>query len=156
MIVGFKGEESRLKSLYKELGLKEVKVNSFEDIANALSENDGNTVLTNYNEIMVFEQPTADLIEKRIAIIKMLESTNKKVYLTLTKNDPSLDKVPLDYHICTKVDSNDKKFLEDIFGFVNTDLPFSGKLADDEYAVRAHDEVRAEAKKISEVKKLIR
>ena len=70
MIVGFKGEEAKLKNLYKELGLKEVKVNLFEDIDKALSENDGNTVLTNYNEIMVFEKPPADLVEKRNAILK--------------------------------------------------------------------------------------
>ena len=63
MIVGFKGDATRLKNLYKELGLKEVKVNSFEDIKDAIAANDGNVVLTNYNEVMVFEEPTADLVE---------------------------------------------------------------------------------------------
>lgn len=156
MIVGFKGEESKLKNLYKELGLKEVKVNSFEDIEKALGENDGNTVLTNYNEVMVFEKPTADLIEKRNTILKMVSSSRKNIYLALTKGDPSLDKLPLDYHICTKVNVKDKSIAEDIFGFLNTDLPYNGKLSDDECAVRAHNETRAEAKKVSEVKKLIR
>ena len=156
MIVGFKGDATRLKNLYKELGLKEVKVNSFEDIKDAIAANDGNVVLTNYNEVMVFEEPTADLVEKRNAVLSVVASCKKNVYLSLTKGDPSLDKLPLDYHVVTKTDTKDIAVIEDIFGFVNTDLPYSGKLADDEYAVRAHNEIRAEAKKLSEVKKLIR
>lgn len=156
MIVGFKGDVARLKNLYKELGLKEVKVESFEDIISALDANDGNVVLTNYNEIMVFEEPTADLVEKRNAVLNKVAGTKKNVYLALTKGDPSLDKLPLDYHVVTKTDTKDIAEIEDIFSFVNTDLPYSGKLADDEYAVRAHNESRAEAKKLSDVKKLIR
>ena len=156
MIVGFRGDASRLKNLFKELGLKEVKVESFEDIKSAIESNDGNIVLTNYNEVVVFEQPTADLVEKRNVVLNAVASCRKNVYLSLTKRDPSLDKLPLDYHVCTKTDTKDIAEIEDIFGFVNTDLPYSGKLADDEYVVRAHNEVRGEAKKISEVKKLIR
>ena len=156
MIVGFKGDASRLKNLYKELGLKEVKVESFEDIENALQTNDGNIVITNYNEIMVFDNPTADLIEKRNSVLSIVSKSRNNVYLSLTKADVSLDKLPLDYHICTKIDTKDMKVIEDIFGFVNTDLPYSGKLGDDEYAVRSHSESRATAKSISEVKKLIK
>ena len=156
MIVGFRGDASRLKNLFKELGLKEVKVESFEDIRDAIAANDGNVVLTNYNEVMVFEEPTADLVEKRNVVLNAVASCKKNVYLSLTKRDPSLDKLPLDYHVCTKTDTKDIAEIEDIFGFVNTDLPYSGKLADDEYVVRAHNEVRGEAKKLSDVKKLIR
>ena len=156
MIVGFKGEEEKLKKLYKELGLKEVKINTFEEIEDALKANDGNVVLTNYNEIMVFEKPTADLIEKRNSVLKSILTSRKNVYLSLTKADPSLDKLALDYHICTSTNTKDIKEIEDIFGFLNTDLAYSGKLKDDEYAVRSHNESRAEAKTIDEIKILIR
>lgn len=156
MIVGFKGEESKLKKLYKELGLKEIKVNTFEEIQDAIKANDGNVVLTNYNEVMVFEKPTADLIEKRNAVLKSVLASRKNVYLALTKCDPSLDKLALDYHVCTSTNTKDLKEIEDIFGFLNTDLAYNGKLADDQYAARAHNEIRAEAKSIAEVKKLIR
>lgn len=156
MIVGFKGDESKLKKLYKELGLKEIKVNTFEEIEDALKSNDGNVVLTNYNEIMVFEKPTADLIEKRNSVLKLVLASRKNVYLSLTKSDPSLDKIALDYHVCTSINTKDIKQIEDIFSFLNTDLPYSGKLADDKYAVRAHNENRATEKSISELKKLIR
>ncbi|MBP3201442.1 MAG: hypothetical protein J6M39_07335 [Lachnospiraceae bacterium] len=156
MIVGFKGDESKLKKLYKELGLKEIKVNTFEEIEDALKSNDGNVVLTNYNEVMVFEKPTADLIEKRNSVLKLVLASRKNVYLSLTKSDPSLDKIALDYHVCTSINTKDIKQIEDIFSFLNTDLPYSGKLADDKYAVRAHNENRATEKSINELKKLIR
>ena len=156
MIVGFKGDESKLKKLYKELGLKEIKVNTFEEIEDAVKSNDGNVVLTNYNEVMVFEKPTADLIEKRNSVLKLVLASRKNVYLSLTKSDPSLDKIALDYHVCTSINTKDIKQIEDIFSFLNTDLPYSGKLADDKYAVRAHNENRATEKSINELKKLIR
>lgn len=156
MIVGFKGDESKLKKLYKELGLKEIKVNTFEEIEDALKSNDGNVVLTNYNEVMVFEKPTADLIEKRNSVLKLVLASRKNVYLSLTKSDTSLDKIALDYHVCTSINTKDIKQIEDIFSFLNTDLPYSGKLADDKYAVRAHNENRATEKSINELKKLIR
>ena len=156
MIVGFKGDESKLNKLYKELGLKEIKVNTFEEIEDALKSNDGNVVLTNYNEVMVFEKPTADLIEKRNSVLKLVLASRKNVYLSLTKSDPSLDKIALDYHVCTSINTKDIKQIEDIFSFLNTDLPYSGKLADDKYAVRAHNENRATEKSINELKKLIR
>ena len=156
MIVGFKGDESKLKKLYKELELKEIKVNTFEEIEDALKSNDGNVVLTNYNEVMVFEKPTADLIEKRNSVLKLVLASRKNVYLSLTKSDPSLDKIALDYHVCTSINTKDIKQIEDIFSFLNTDLPYSGKLADDKYAVRAHNENRATEKSINELKKLIR
>lgn len=156
MIVGFKGDESKLKKLYKELGLKEIKVNTFEEIEDALKSNDGNVVLTNYNEVMAFEKPTADLIEKRNSVLKLVLASRKNVYLSLTKSDPSLDKIALDYHVCTSINTKDIKQIEDIFSFLNTDLPYSGKLADDKYAVRAHNENRATEKSINELKKLIR
>lgn len=156
MIVGFKGDESKLKKLYKELELKEIKVNTFEEIEDALKSNDGNVVLTNYNEVMVFEKPTADLIEKRNSVLKLVLSSRKNVYLSLTKSDTSLDKIAFDYHVCTSINTKDIKQIEDIFSFLNTDLPYSGKLADDKYAVRAHNENRAVEKSIDELKKLIR
>ena len=112
--------------------------------------------MTNYNEIMVFEKPTADLIEKRNSVLKLVLASRKNVYLSLTKSDPSLDKIALDYHVCTSINTKDIKQIEDIFSFLNTDLPYSGKLADDKYAVRAHNENRATEKSISELKKLIR
>lgn len=156
MIVGFKGDESKLKKLYKELGLKELAVNTFEEIEDAVNANDGNTVLTNYNEVMVFEKPTADLIEKRNSVIKSILSSKKNIYLSLKKVDPSLDKMSLDYYICTNTNTKDIKEIEDIFNFLNTDLPYSGKMPDDKYAVRAHNENRAEVKTVDEIKKLIR
>ena len=156
MIVGFKGDSERLKNLYNDLGLKEVMVNSFEDIKNAIASNDGNTVLTNYNEVVVFAKPTADLVEKRNIVLNAISSCKKNVYLSLTAPDPSLDKLPLDFHICTKIDTNDISKIEDIFNFMNTDLPYNGKLDENCYAVRAHNEVRAESKNLTELKSLIR
>ena len=156
MIVGFKGDSNKLKDLYKELGLKEVKPTSFEELEKALSENDGATVISNYNDIMVFENPTADLVEKRNKVLKVVSKMKNNVYLSLLKNDPSLDKLKMDVAICTKVNTNDIKLIEEIFSFCNTDLPYSGKLSDNQYAVRMHDELRAEAKSLDEVKKILK
>lgn len=156
MIVGFKGDSNKLKDLYKELGLKEVKPTSFEELEKALSENDGATVISNYNDIMVFENPTADLVEKRNKVLKVVSKMKNNVYLSLLKNDPSLDKLKMDVAICTKVNTNDIKLIEEIFSFCNTDLPYSGKLGDNQYAVRMHDELRAEAKSLDEVKKILK
>ena len=156
MIVGFKGDSNKLKDLYKELGLKEVKPTSFEELEKALSENDGATVISNYNDIMVFENPTADLVEKRNKVLKVVSKMKNNVYLSLLKNDPSLDKLKMDVAICTKVNTNDIKLIEEIFSFCNTDLPYSGKLGDNQYAVRMHDELRAEAKSLDELKKILK
>ena len=156
MIVGFKGDSNKLKDLYKELGLKEVKPTSFEELEKALSENDGATVISNYNDIMVFENPTADLVEKRNKVLKVVSKMKNNVYLSLLKNDPSLDKLKMEVAICTKVNTNDIKLIEEIFSFCNTDLPYSGKLGDNQYAVRMHDELRAEAKSLDEVKKILK
>lgn len=156
MIIGFKGESSKLKDLYKELGLKEVKVNAFEELEEAVKNIDGNTVLTNYNEVMVFDQPTADLVEKRSSVLKLVSNCKKNIYLSLTKDDPSLDNVQLDFCICTKVSTKDIKLIEEIYNFCNTDLPYSGRLGDNEYAVKAHNEIRATAKSLSDVKKLVK
>lgn len=156
MVVGFKGESSKLKELYKELGLKEVKVNTFEELKEAIKNIDGKTVITNYNEVVVFEEPTADLVEKRSEVLKLVSGSKHNIYLSLTKDDPSLDKLQLDYCICTKMNIKDMKLIEEIYNFCNTDLPYSGKLADDEYAVRGHSDNRAEAKSLSDVKKIIK
>lgn len=156
MVIGFKGDNSKLKNLYKELGLKEVKPNTFEELSDAIMAIDGNTVILNYNEIMVFDNPTADLVEKRNKVLSAVSKCKKNIYLTLTKADLSLDKIHLDLSICTKVNTKDLKVIEEIFNFCNTDLPYSGKLGDDEYAVRVHGDNRAEAKSISDIKKLIK
>lgn len=156
MVVGFKGDSAKLKNLYKELGLKEVKPSSFEELGEILKENDGDTVILNYNEIVVFENPTADLVEKRIGILSQVANSKKNIYLSLTKNDPSIDKIHLDVAVCTKMDTSDIKVAEEVFLFMNTDLPYSGKLADDKYAVRVHGEERASERSLSELKKLIR
>lgn len=156
MIVGFKGESNRLKNLYKDLGLKEVKPTSFDELKKAIEENDGKTVFTNYNEIMVFGNPTADLIEKRANVLKAVEKSKKDIYLSLTKNDPSIDKIHLDLAVCTKIDTDNMTLIEEIFSFLNTDLPYSGKLDDDKYAVRVHGEERATERSLAEIKKLIK
>lgn len=156
MVIGLKGENSKLKNLYKELELKEVKPNTFEELESAIKEIDGKTVISNYNEIMVFEEPTADLVEKRTHVLSAVSKCKKNIFLALTKADPSLDKIHLDLSICTKVNTKDLKVIEEIFNFCNTDLPYSGKLGDDEYAVRVHGEMRAEAKTVSDIKKLIK
>ena len=62
----------------------------------------------------------------------------------------------MDLAICTKIDTKDIKVIEEVFNFCNTDLPYSGKLADDKYAVRVHGESRAEEGTISDIKKLIK
>ena len=156
MIVGFKGESSKLKDLYKELGFKEVKAKSFEEIEELIKNTDGNTVIANYNEIMVFENPTADLLEKRNKVLSAVKKSKKNILLSLTKDDPSLDKLQLDYCICTKMNIKDIKLIEEIYNFCNTDLPYSGKLNDGEYAVRAEVDNRAEAKSLADVKKIFK
>ena len=156
MIVGFKGEASKLKSLYKELDLTEVKPNNFDELISAIKENQGKTVFCNYNEIMVFENPTADLVEKRLTVLNLVRKSQHNVYLSLTKSDPSLDKLKLDVSVCTSLKTDDMKLIEDIFNFCNTDLPYNGKLGDDECAVKLFNENRATAKKIADVKKIVK
>lgn len=156
MVIGFKGENAKLKSLYKELGLNEIKPNTFEELMAAMESIDGNSVILNYNEIMVFDKPTADLVEKRNNVLSKVSKCKKNVFLSLTKEDKSIDKIHLDLSICTKVNTKDIKVIEEIYGFCNTDLPYSGKLDDNDYAVRVHGENRAIARSISEIKKLIK
>ena len=156
MIVGFKGESPRLKNLYKELGLKEVRPSNFEELEKAIAEVDGKTVISNYNEIVVFENPTADLVEKRTRILKSIEHCKQNIYLAFTKTDPSIDKLHLDLAVCTSINTNDMSLIEEIFSFLNTDLPYSGKLADDKYAVRVHGEERASERSLAELKKLLK
>lgn len=156
MIIGLKGESSKLKNLYKELGLREVKPGNFEELKKAVLENTGDVVILNYNEIMVFDNPTADLIEKRAEVLKDVVHNKRNIYLSLTKDDPSMDKLQLDIAICTKVDTKDMSKIEEIFSFVNTDLPYSGKMKDDNYAVRVHDELRASERTLTELKKLLK
>lgn len=156
MIIGLKGDNSKLKNLYKELGLKEVKPNSFEELKKAVLENEGSTVIPNYNEIMVFENPTADLVEKRTEVLNDVLRSKKNIFLAFTKDDPSMDKLPLDLAICTKVDTKDMAKIEEIFSFMNTDLPYNGKMKDDNYAVKVHDELRASERTLTELKKLLK
>ena len=156
MIIGLKGDNSKLKNLYKELGLKEVKPNSFEELKKAVLENEGSTVISNYNEIMVFENPTADLVEKRTEVLNDVLRSKKNIFLAFTKDDPSMDKLPLDLAICTKVDTKDMAKIEEIFSFMNTDLPYNGKMKDDNYAVKVHDELRASERTLTELKKLLK
>ena len=155
MIIGFKGESSKLKDLYKKLGLKEVKPNTFEELEEAIKGNDGKTIILNYNEIMVFEEPTADKLEKRTEVLKAVGKSKKDIFLSLTKNDASVDKLSIDYSVCTKVNTKDMKLIEELYNFCNTDLPYSGKLNDDEYAVKSKSDYRAEAKSLSELTKLL-
>lgn len=156
MVVGFKGDTRKLENLYKELGLKEVKTSTFEELESAIKNNDGKTVFANYNEIMVFDNPTADLVEMRNKVLDAVAKSSGNIYLSLTKNDPSIDKIHLDLSICTKVDTKDMALIEEIFNFVNTDLPYSGKLGDDKYAVRVHGETRATERSLAEIKKLLK
>ena len=156
MIIGFKGENSKLKSLYKELDLKEVKPSTFDELENALKEIDGKTVISNYNEIMVFDNPTADLVERRSDVLKDVLKSKKNVFLSLTKGDPSIDKIHLDIAVCTSMNTNDMQVIADVFSFMNTDLPYSGKLSPDKYAVRVHGEERASERTLAELKKLIK
>ena len=155
MVVGFKGDIIKLRNLYKELGLNEVIPNDFEELKQAMDKIDGNTVILNYNEIMVFENPTADLVEKRTEVLNKVLKFKKNIYLTLTKPDPSIDKIHLDLSICTNINTKDMKIIEDIYNFCNTDLPYNGKLSDDKYAVRVHGENRATERTVNEIKSLI-
>lgn len=156
MIVGFKGDNAKLKNLYKELGLKELKPNSFEELEEMINNIDGNSVILNFNEIIVFNDPTADLVEKRIKILNAVMKCKKNIYLSLTKNDPSIDKIRFDVAVCTKMDTSDMQVIEEVFSFLNTDLPYSGKLVDDKYAVRVHGEERASERSLAEVKILVK
>ena len=87
--------------------------------------------------------------------LKEIEYGLVSIYLTLTKPDPSIDKIHLDLAICTSTNTKDMKIVEDIYNFCNTDLPYSGKLPDDKYAVRVHGENRATARTVNEIKSLI-
>lgn len=153
MIVGFKGENSKLKNLYKELDLKEVKVDSLDALLDGIRNTDGKTVFVNYNDLMVLENPTADLFEKKTDILKTLSKSKKNVFLGLTTVDKSLDKVRLDVAVCTKINTKDENVMEDIFYFVNSDLPYSGKLSDDKYALKLISDSRADVASLTEVKK---
>lgn len=156
MIVGFKGDNSKLKNLYKELGLTEVKANSIEEVEAYVKKGEKDTVLVNYNDLIVFDNATADIVEKEAKIMKAIGSCKRNLYLGLTKNDPSLDKVKLDVAICTKVNTKDMNEIQELYSFLNTDLAFSGKLSDDEYAVKAPGDVRAEKRSASAIKKILK
>lgn len=156
MVIGLRGEVSKLKNLYKELGLKEVKPNSFDELNDAIKNSNGDVVISNYNDLMVFEAPTADLVEKRTAIVKTVSKAKKNIFLGLNKNDPSLDKIALDVAICTKVDTKDMELIKSIFLFCNTDLPYNGNMKDDNYAVKSHNDLRAREMTLSELKKILK
>ena len=98
------------------------------------------------------------IIKKNTTLVTLKTKylSKKNIYIALTKNDPSIDKLHLDVSVCTSIDTDDMGIIEDIFSFVNTDLPYSGRLEDDEYAVRVHGELRATKKSLSELKKILK
>ena len=156
MVVGFKGDSNKLKTLYKELGLKEVKPNDFDELLTAVKAADGKTVISNYNDIMVLDNPTADLIEKRIAVLGAVAKQKNNLFISLVKHDRSIDKAHLDIKVCTSIKVNDEIAMGEIFTFLNTDLPYSGKLKDDKYAVRVSGEERATERSLEDLKRLIK
>lgn len=156
MVIGFKGENSKLKNLYKELDLKEVKFDSFEELEEFIKKGEEKAVITNYNEIMVHDNATADIVEKKVKVMKAVRNCKKNLYLGLTKKDLSLDKIRLDVAICTKVNTKDMDVIKELYDFLNTDLSFSGKLGDDKYAVKLSADLRATEKTLNEIKKIIK
>lgn len=156
MVVGFKGDSAKLKSLYKSLGLKEVRPNDFDELLDVIKKCDDSTVIANYNDIVVLDVPTADLIEKRVAVLDAVAKHKGNLFLSLTKNDRSIDKAHLDIKVCTSMKISDELLMGEIFTFVNTDLPYNGALNDEEYAVRVSGEERAKKRTLDELKKLIK
>lgn len=154
MIVGFKGDNSKLKNLYKELGLSEVKPSTLEELEQTIKSIDGDSVIVNYNDLMVYDDATADIVEKKAKIMKVIKGLKKNLFLGLTKDDPSIDKVKLDIAVETKVNTKDMKEIEALYNFVNTDLAFSGKLDDSEYVVKESGDERGSAKSAAALKKL--
>lgn len=155
MIIGFKGEKSKLKELYKELDLKEVHANDLNSILDIIKSNDGKKVIDNYNDFMVFSDPTADLVEKRNEILALIKKSKNNVFLTLTNGDKSLDKLTIDIKIATPVKTKDMNEIEDLFYFLNTDLAYNGTLSDGEYAVRLSSDERGSKRNLTEIKRLI-
>lgn len=156
MIVGFKGESSKLKNLYKELELKEMKAETLEELEQTIKSIDGESVIVNYNDLMVYDNATADIVEKKAKIMKVISALKKNLFLGLVKDDPSIDKVKLDVAIETKVNTKDMKEIEALYNFVNTDLAFNGKLSDDEYVVKESGEERGTARNVAAIKKLFK
>lgn len=156
MIIGFKGEKSKLKKLYSELGLKEVRAKDLSDILEIVKSNDGKTVIENYNEFMVFSDPTADLVEKRNDVLAAVKKTKNNLFITLGSDDRSLDKLALDIKIATTVKTKDMNEIEDLFYFLNTDIPYNGTLSDDDYVVKLQSDERGNKKSITEIKRLIK
>lgn len=156
MIVGFKGDSTKLKNLYKELGLTEVKASSIEEVEAYVKSGEKDAVLVNYNDLMVYDNATADIVEKKAKIMKAIQSCKRNLYLGLVKQDPSLDKVKIDVAICTKVITKDMDEIQGLYSFLNTDLAYNGKLADDEYAVKASGDIRAEKRNVAAIKKILK
>lgn len=156
MIIGFKGEKSKLEKLYKELGLQPISVKSLDDILDKIKSNDGKTVIDNYNEFMVFSDPTADLVEKRNDVLAAVKKAKNNLFITLGSDDKSLDKLILDIKIATTVKTKDMNEIEDLFYFLNTDIAYNGTLSDDDYVVKLHSDERGSKKSIAEIKRLIK
>lgn len=154
MVIGFKGENSKLKSLYKELKLKELEVEKIEDLVSAINSIDGQTVIVNFNDLMVHDNATADIVEKKVKVMKAVKNCNKNLFLGLEKIDSAHDKIAIDISICTKVATDDMKLIQDLYDFLNTDLAFNGKLENGEYAVKLSNDYRATAKNVEDIKKL--
>lgn len=156
MIVGFKGDVSKLKKVYEELGLKEIKAENIEELETLIKNADGESVIVNYNDLVVYENVTADIVEKKNKIMKVIKGLKKNLYLGLTKIDSSIDHVKIDVAVETKVNTEDMKVIADLFDFVNSDFSFNGKLDEDKLVVRVSGELRGETKTISELKNIIK
>lgn len=156
MIIGFKGEKSKLKKLYKELELKEVHANDLNEILQIIKSNDGKTVIDNYNDYMVFSEPTADLVEKRNEILAAIKKLKNNLYISLINGDRTLDKLAIDVKITTTVKTKDMNEIEDLFYFLNTDIAYNGSLSDDDYIVKLPLEERGSKRSIAEIKRLIK
>lgn len=158
MVVGFKGSKTKLKELYKELGLKEVDIKDLKEFKTILKNGElaETDVIVNYNELMNSEEATADVIEHQEEIMKILNKYKKKLFLGMTYKDGSLDTIKINVAIETKVSTKDMDEIQDLYNFVNTDLSYNGKLDEDRYVVKTNEEERGLARSISDIKKIIK
>lgn len=155
MVFGFKGDKSKLSELYKELGLNEVNLLSLDELEDFIKKNTDKCVIKNYNELMVYENATADIVERRNKVIKSVNNRKADLFLGLTKFDPGLDKIKLDVAIVTKINTNDMVLIEEIFNFVNTDIPYRDEIKDNEYVLKKASDERGTIANAATIKKLI-
>lgn len=155
MIVGFKGEKEKLKKLYEALGLIDKKANNFEGLTKLIKEEE-KVVIVDYDDVMVLDSITADEVEKRNTILKLISSTKKNLYFGMMKNDTGLAKVSLDVAIETSVNTKDMSVIQDLFIFTNTDIAYNGSLKEDEYVLKLASDERGKLVNIDELKKIIK